>query len=125
MLHSIFLRDLCILPNGLDVELRQFCEGWKAAEETAVNIDLAVRRAGWHFVWLQDSYSDWAYGRTQEGAIHRSVVGALKKVAGQFNASELESFKGSRYPGFHLVKATVRARQIQRQTSMEMSGAQN
>jgi hypothetical protein len=123
MLHSIFLRNLCILPDGLDLELRQFCEGWKAAEETVVNIDLAVRRAGWHFVWLQDSYSDWACGRTQEGAIHRSVVGALKKVAGQFNASELESFQGSRYPGFHFVKATVRARQIQQQTSMEMSGA--
>jgi len=123
-LHSIFLRNRCILPGDFDLEPQPFCEDWKATEETAEALDSSVRRAGWHFMWLQNSYSHWACGRTREGAIHRCVECALKKVAGQFNASELDSVQVRRYPGFHYARVTVHARQIQQQTSMRMAGTQ-
>jgi hypothetical protein len=69
-------------------------------------------------MWLADSYSSQALGRTAETAIHRALARTLPAVRSRFNAAELDSVRVTRLVGFHIAKVTVNARQIQRQASL-------
>jgi hypothetical protein len=54
----MFLRTGCMLPDGIDLTQEQFCEKWMSVEDTiAAALDVKIRNAGWHFIWLQGSYS--------------------------------------------------------------------
>jgi hypothetical protein len=56
--HSMFLRTSCLLPDGLDLIQEQFGEAWMSVGDTiAFALDVRVRKAGWHFMWLEDAYS--------------------------------------------------------------------
>ena len=81
-------------------------------------LDLKVRNAGWHFMWLEDAYSRRAIGLTAATAIHKAITRALNRVKGRFNAAELNSVKISKYPGFQIAKITLRSRHIQEQASL-------
>lgn len=122
-LHLVFLRGECVLPEQLSLLLKPFSNGWNLTEAIAEDLDVAIRGAGWHFIWLMGSFARLGFGKTREAAIQQAVESALKKVTRQCNASELESVEVARYPGFHLARATVQARQIQQDTSMVMAGA--
>jgi hypothetical protein len=118
-INTIFLRDGCILPSQFTLRQEPFSNGWAEAKGTAaMELDAAIRGVGWHFMWLADSYSSQALGRTAETAVHRALARTLPSVRGRFNAAELHSVRVSSFAGFHIAKVTVHARQIQRQASL-------
>ena len=115
-INTIFLRDGCILPSQFTLRQEPFSKGWAEAIETvATELDSEIRGVGWHFMWLADSYSSQAFGRTPETAIHRALARTLPAVRGRFNAAELDSLHVTSCAGFHIARVTVHARQIQRQ----------
>ena len=118
-INTIFLRDGCILPSQFTLRREPFSKGWAEAMETvATELDTRIRGVGWHFMWLSDSYSSQALGRTAETAIHRALVRTLPAVRGRFNAAELDSVQVRNFAGFHIARVTVTARQIQRRASL-------
>ncbi|MFZ0337939.1 MAG: hypothetical protein WAL45_07900 [Terracidiphilus sp.] len=118
-INTVFLRDECALPGQFDLLQKPFSRGWAEAIGTeASELDTAVRGAGWHFMWVADSYSSQALGRTAETAIHRALVRALPGVNKRFNAAELDSVRITNFPGFRMARVTVQARQIQSQASL-------
>ena len=118
-INSIFLRDGCTLPSPFILRQEPFSKGWaEAMGAVATELDARIRSVGWHFMWLADSYSSQAIGRTAEIAIHRALARALPAVRGRFNAAELDFVHVTSFAGFHLARVTVNARQIQRQASL-------
>jgi hypothetical protein len=87
-------------------------------ETVAAELDARIRSVGWHFMWLSDSYSSRALGRTAETAIHRALARTLPAVRKRFNTAELDSVHVTRFAGFHIARVTVNARQIQRHASL-------
>ena len=119
-LHTVFLRDGTILPDGTDLCQAPFCTGWKEATGTLVTqLDFGIRGAGWHFMWIAGSHTSRGMGRTPEGAIHRAMVRALNQVDEQFNAAELGAFKIGSWPGIKTAKVTLHVRHIQKQASLD------
>ena len=118
-INTVFLRDECILPSQFTLLQEPFSKGWAEAIGTvASELDAAIRALGWHFMWMVDSRAALALGRTAETAILRALARAFPGVRKRFNAAELDSIQVTNFPGFHLARVTVQARQIQRQTSL-------
>lgn len=104
----------CALPDGLNLKQKPFGEAWMTVENAApAQLDLAVRDAGWHFMWIQHACSRHGYGRTDESAIARAIERVLIQTPARFNAAELGSVRVSGYLGLHVAKATLHARHIQ------------
>ncbi len=117
----MFLRAGCVLPDGLDLTQEQFCGTWMSIKGTiAADLDLKVRNAGWHFMWLEDEYARFGVGRSASSAINKAIIRALDGVKVRFNAAELDSISVSKYLGFRVAKITLCARQIQLQTSLSL-----
>ena len=117
----MFLRSGCVLPDGLDLTQEQFCGTWISVKDTmAAALDLKVRNAGWHFIWLEDAYARFGVGRTATAAIDQAIARALYRIKDRFNAAELDSVSVSKYLGFCVAKITLYARQIQLQTSLSL-----
>ena len=115
----MFLRMGCALPDGLDLTQEQFCGTWMSVKDTmAATLDLKVRNAGWHFMWLEDAYAHFGVGRTAASAIDKAITRALDRIKNRFNAAELDSISISKYLGFRVAKITLHARQIQPQASL-------
>ena len=120
MLHSIFLRSGCTLPNRVDPRREPFCENWAHVEKIeASDFDVMIRKAGWHFMWVQGSCSRQGFGLTEENAIHRALASALRGINKRFNAAEFDSLRISRFPGFYVANVTMESRQIQQNTSLD------
>lgn len=118
-INTIFLRDGCILPSLFTLRQEPFSKGWAEATGTvASELDTRIRNVGWHFMWLSDSYSSQALGRTADTAIHRALARTLPAVRRRFNAAQLDSVRVSSFAGFHIARVTIQARQIQRQASL-------
>ncbi len=119
--HTMFLRAGCVLPDGLDLIQEQFCGTWMSVKDTmAAALDLKVRNAGWHFMWLEDAYARFGVGRTATAAIDQAIARALDRIKDRFNAAELDSVSVSKYLGFRVAKIKLYARQIQLQTSLSL-----
>ena len=117
--HSIFLRTGCLLPEGIDLAQEEFNNAWSSAGDTTASaLDLRIRNAGWHFMWLVGTYSRLGFGRTAKTAISKAITLALNEVKARFNAAELGSVSVSRYPGFQIARVTIHTRQIQQQSSL-------
>ena len=118
-LSTMFLRTDCILPEGMGLVQRRFGEKWMSVENmTSATLDARVRNAGWHFMWLHTAHTRVGIGRTAESATNKAMTLALGQTEGRFNAAELSLVKVSRYPGFHVARATLRTRQIQQNASL-------
>ena len=112
---AIFFRAGSILPPGLHLKQKTFDKKWMVAENAApAQLDLTVRDAGWHFMWIDSSCSCLGCGRTDEAAIHRAITRALSHIKARFNAAELGSVQLSRYMGLRVAKATLHTRHIQK-----------
>jgi hypothetical protein len=119
--YAIFLRTRCLLPSGLGLIQKQFCELWMSVEDTTASaLDTKVRNAGWHFMWLMEAYSCLGIGRTAESARRRAIILALSKVKQRFNAAELGLVKFTKYPGFQVARIILHTRQIQQQASLSV-----
>lgn len=117
----MFLRAGCVLPDGLDLTQEQFCGTWMSVKDTmAAALDLKVRNAGWHFMWLEDVYARYGVGRTATSAIDKAITRALDRIKNRFNAAELDSVSVSKYLGFRVAKITLHSRQIQEQASLSL-----
>jgi hypothetical protein len=120
MLHSIFLRGGCRLPDRVDPPTEPFSDNWSHVERIeASNFDGLIRRAGWHFMWIQASCSRYGYGATEEKATYRALAGALRGVPRRFNAAEFNCLRITRVAGLFLANVTIEARQIQQNTSLD------
>jgi hypothetical protein len=115
----MFLRTGCILPAGMELVQTRFDEKWLSVENaTAATLDAQVRSMGWHFMFLQTAHSRVGVERTAELATSKAMVRALKQTEDRFNAAELGLVKVTRYPGFHIARATLHTRQIQQSASL-------
>jgi hypothetical protein len=122
MLHSMFLRSRCALPDRVDPPREPFCDNWAHVEKIeASDFDVMIRKAGWHFMWVQGSCSRNGYALTEENAIHRALARALRGINKRFNAAEFNSLRISRFPGFFVANVTMEARQIQQNTSLDIA----
>ena len=118
--HSIFLRVGCALPDSVAPLREPFCDDWAhVVRIDAASLDRMIRRAGWHFMWVSRSCSRRGYGWTEETATQRALDRALKGIAERFNAAEFNSLRIMRFPAFDIANATVEARQIQQNTSLD------
>jgi hypothetical protein len=118
-LHSILLRDECVLPDRLDPLRNCVCDHWTLVEEIpAMVFDTMVRRAGWHFIWLNGASSRRGFGTTPDEAASRAVVRALSGIPKRFNAAELDTVEVKKYPGFYIAKVTVQPRHIQQNSAL-------
>lgn len=122
MLHSIFLRSECNLPDRVDPLREPFCDKWAHVEKIeASDFDVMIRRAGWHFMWVLGSCSRRGYGSTEEKATRRALARALRGLARRFNAAEFDSLRIMRFPGLYVANVTMEARQIQQNTSLDIA----
>ena len=122
MLHSMFLRSGCILPDRVDPPRESFCDNWAHVESIeALDFDVMIRRAGWHFMWMQGSCSRRGYGLTEESAVQRALARSLRGITRRFNAAEFDSLRITRFPGFYIANVTLEARQIQQNTSLDIT----
>ena len=118
--HSVFLRADCTLPDSVDPLREPFCDDWAhAVRLDAATLDGMIRRAGWHFMWVSRSCSRRGYGWTEETATQRALDRALRGIAGRFNAAEFDSLRIRRFLGIYIANATMEARQIQQNTSLD------
>ena len=121
MLHSIFLRNGCTLPDGVDPPREFFCDSWAHVESVeASDFDVVIRKEGWRFMWVQGSCSRQGYGLTEESAIHRALARSLRGITKRFNAAEFDSLRVTRFPGFYIANVKMEARQIQQNTSLDI-----
>lgn len=124
-LHSVFLRSGCVLPDRVHPSRKPVGAEWSVVEDVpALAFDTVIRRAGWHFMWLQDGSSRSAMGLTEEAAIRRALHRALKGVAKRFNAAELDSIQITQFPGFQIANVTVKTLQIQQGSSLKFPAEQ-
>lgn len=116
---AVLLRVGCTLPNGLHLKQQRFDDDWVSIENAApAQLDVAVREAGWHFMWLESSCSRLGCGRTEEAASHRAIRRALAQTEARFNAAELGVVQVTRYLGLRVAKATLHSRHIQQRASL-------
>lgn len=116
---AIFLRNNCVLPDGLHLKQKPYSSAWMSVENAApAQLDLAVRDAGWHFMWIEAACTCVGYGRTDEAAITRAITRALAGTRERFNAAELSVVRVSRYFGLHIAKATLHTRHIQQSAAL-------
>ena len=103
IVHSVFLRKSCVLPNSVELRRKSISDHWAIVGELAATaFDRMVRQEGWHFVYRQGSYSRKGVGQTREEAIHQALNRALKGLTVRFNAAELELIQVSRFPLFQV-----------------------
>jgi len=120
-LHSVFLRNQCILPDRMDL-LREPCgEDWMLADEiTALEFYSLIRERGWHFMWVHGSCSRRGLGPTQEVATEHALARALKGVARRFNAAELVDVQATKVAGFHIARVTLEPRELEQYSSLDI-----
>lgn len=119
-LHSVFLRDDCILPSSLDSLRHAFGEHWTQVEGIPASVfDTMVRQTGWHYIWMLGTCSRRGWAPTWEAASDRALSRALQAVSGRSNAAELESVEIKSYSWFHLAKVTIQRRRIQEHGALD------
>jgi len=119
-LHSVFLRNGCVLPVPLDPLRTPFGEGWTHVEEIPARVfDTMIRQAGWHFIWMTGSCSRRGYAQTEAKAIERALGRALEAITKRSNAADFDSVQVTRYLGLHVASVTVQCRRIQQHSILE------
>lgn len=119
ILHSVFLRKECILPDSVELRQESISDNWAIVGKlTATAFDRMIRQAGWRFMCLQNPYSRTGVGQTREEAIHQALNRALKGLTIRFNAAELELIQVSRFPLFHVATVTLQPRHIQQECTL-------
>jgi len=86
--------------------------------ESTDEVDVRVRAAGWHFMWLTLFSSRVGIGLTSDTAISKAKVAALCDLNERFNAAELINVTARRYPGFYVARVKLASRHIQKCVSL-------
>ena len=94
---------------------------WFVVEDfRALDFDRLIRRAGWHFMWLQGARCRRGYGLSEEKAVRRGLLRALNCVPKAFNAAELDSVEITEYPGFKTAVVIVQPLHIQEHAQLRV-----
>lgn len=113
-LHSVFLRNGCILPNRLDPLREPIGTDWSRIEDLPARVfNTVIRQAGWRFKWIPDSCIRRGFGSSLDRATSSALSRALKGISRHFNAAELDSVRIALYLGFYVATVTLQPRQIQ------------
>jgi hypothetical protein len=117
-LHSIFLRNGCVLPNRLDPLRAPIGSDWARVEDLPAHVfNTMIRQAGWRFMWIPDSCARRGFGSSRTGATANALSRALKGIARRFNAAELNSVQVAVYLGLYVATVSLQPRQVQEQIS--------
>lgn len=120
ILHSVFLRKDCVLPDPLSPLCVPFGEQWTHVEEISSSVfDIMIRQAGWHFIWISGSCSRRGCGWTRAKAIENALGRALGAVSKQSNAVDFDFVYVTKYLGLHVAIVTVQRRRIQEHSMLE------
>jgi len=120
--HSVYLRNGCTLPDRLNRLLEPLGDYWAMVKEIPAPVfDTMIRRAGWHFIWMQGSCSRRGFGLTQEDAAHRALARALRGVAKNFDAAELDFILVTKCSALHIANVKLQPRQIQFSASLDIA----
>ena len=87
----------------------------------ALVFDSMVRRAGWHFMWLQGACCRRGFGLSVQTAIRQGLLRALNGVPKAFNAAELDSVEITEYPGFQIAVVIVQPLHIQENAQLNVA----
>ena len=118
--HSVFLRDNCVLPDSVDVTRDSFGKRWSHIEGlSSPDLDRIIRHAGWHYIWLTGGKTSRGWAQTSEAAFNNALTRALSGVGHNCNAAEIDSIKMSNFAGVWVANVTVQSRQIQQSSLME------
>ncbi len=90
---------------------------------TARTLDVKIRGARWHFMWMVGSCSRRGCGWSEDKAVRQALERALKHTGEQFNASELDSVVIKKFLGIFMAKVILHPRLIQRLTSLDIPNA--
>lgn len=113
-LHSVFLRNGCVLPNRLDPLREPIGGDWCRIEDLSARIfNTIIRQAGWRFTWIPDSCIRRGVAISRDRATSNALTRALKGIARHFNAAELDSVQVALYLGFYVATVTLQPRLIQ------------
>jgi len=119
-LHSVFLRNACILPDCLDPLREPIGSDWFRVEELPAQVfNTMIRQAGWRFIWIPDSCSRRGFGGSRASATSFALARALRGIVRRFNAAELDSVQMATYLGFYVATVTLQPRQVQQQTALD------
>ena len=118
-LHSVLLREDCMLPKSLD-PLRHACgQHWTCVQDVPSSVfDTMIRQAGWNYIWMVGCCSRRACARRQEAAIEKALARALGAVNRQSNAAEFDSVLVARFLVFHIANVTVQRLRIQESSTL-------
>ena len=120
--HAVFLRQGCSLPPLLHLPQIEVCKEWMQIEELdAASFDKVIHQTGWHFFWIQASFTRRGYGTSRQRAIDRALGHALSGVAIRFNAAELGSVDVQQVLGIHIATVKVFTRQVKHHTALDYS----
>jgi hypothetical protein len=120
ILHSIFLRNACILPNRLRPLRQPVGSDWARIEDLSAQIfSTMIRQAGWRFLRIPGPCVRKGIGASRDRAASNALARALKGIAGKFNAAELDSVQVALYLGLYVATVTLHPRQIGEQTSLD------
>jgi hypothetical protein len=124
-LHSVFLRLNCVLPDSVDIGRHAFGKRWSRVEGlSSLDLDVIIRHAGWHYIWLTGDNSCRSWSRTSEVAIDKALTRALTAVPHDCNAAEIDSIKMATFAGFWIANVTLQGRRIQQSTFLEAEAKQ-
>jgi hypothetical protein len=119
-LHSVFLRNGCVLPDRLNPLQESVGGNWSRVEDLPAQVfNTMIRQAGWRFTWVPDSCARRGFGTSRDGATSFALTRALRGIARRYNAAELDSVQVARYLGFHIATVTLQPRQIQQQNAVD------
>ena len=124
-LHSVFLRLNCVLPDSVDIGRHAFGKRWSRVEGlSSLDLDVIIRHAGWHYIWLTGDNSCRSWSRTSEVAIDKALTRALTAVPHDCNAAEIDSIKMATFAGFWIANVTLQGRRIQQSAFLEAATKQ-
>jgi hypothetical protein len=122
--ESIFIRDPFVSPPGVSVETHTGeHDGWlEVSQKEQLSLDLKIRDAGWHFMWLTGPISRRGFGWSFAAARSHSIRRSLSVVNPFYNVAEIGKANGFSALGLHISRVTLHARQIQAGAELDPSG---
>src|SRR5258708_7552896 len=113
--ESIFIREPFASPPGVTVGTSAGeHDGWlEGSQKEQIGLDLKIREAGWHFIWLTGAISRRGFGWSFAAARLHSIRRSLEVVKPFYNVAEIDKADDYGAFGVHISRVTLHARQIQ------------
>jgi hypothetical protein len=113
--ESTFIRDPFVSPPGVSVESHAGeHDGWlEVSQKEQLSLDVKIRDAGWHFIWLTGAITRHGFGWSLAAARSHSVRRSLSVVKAFYNVAEIAKADDFAAFGVHISRVTLHARQIQ------------